>query len=247
MHLTCGRALATTAVLISALSLRGQSTPPSVQPYTVEFEITTTQTSGDVIVTQTDKEIVMRDSQGRTREEWTRFHPADQPAVTTVIIEDRAENTRLAWNSSSRIASAIKLPPPLEERKGCWSSDAGDFHMIHYDPAPGPPPPPSPNLKEENLGTQMIMGIEAHGRRTVQQIPVGQIGNDQPLVKIVESWSAPGLGLTLRQMRDDGRGTRSSMEVVRLDLNEPNPSEFQVPADKDPVPSGMHQYPCPGH
>jgi hypothetical protein len=37
------------------------------------------------------------------------------------------------------------------------------------------------------------------------------------------------------------------MEVVRLDLNEPNPSEFQVPADKDPVPSGMHQYPCPGH
>jgi hypothetical protein len=106
MHLTCGRALATTAVLISALSLRGQSTPPSVRPYTVEFEITTTQTSGDVIVTQTDKEIVMRDSQGRTREEWTRFHPADQPAVTTVIIEDRAE-TR-----DSRGTQAAASPAP---------------------------------------------------------------------------------------------------------------------------------------
>ena len=244
MHLTCGRALATIAVLISALFLRGQSTPPAVQPYTAEFEVTTTQPLGDVIRTDMWRRVSVRDSQDRTRTEWTHLYPSDQPAITTVIVFDPVEQTRISWSLANRVADVVKLLSPLEQRSGCWSRETGDYYpIITQTNPPNPALPPPLNLKEQDLGTQMIMGVEAHGRRKTQQIPAGQEGNDQPLVKIAEGWSAPSLGFNLRQIFDNEHGLRRTEEVVSLDLNEPNPSQFQLPADKDPLPE-MYQHPC---
>ena len=69
----------------------------------------------------------------------------------------------------------------------------------------------------EDLGTDTIQGVEAHGRRITTTIPAGEIGNAAPLVRTRETWMAvaPTLqGLVVREnsddpaIRQDDKGTR---------------------------------------
>lgn len=96
----------------------------------------------------------------------------------------------------------------------------------------------------EDLGTATIEGIEVQGRRLTYTIPTGEIGNDQPLTSVSETWSAPSLGIALRSTHDDPQSGKSSTEVVRLDLSEPPLSTFQPPEGYKVVTEEMHQVPC---
>lgn len=99
--------------------------------------------------------------------------------------------------------------------------------------------------KPEDLGTSIIEGVEVHGSRSTHTIPTGQIGNDQPLTSITESWIAPSLGgLALRTVQDDPQSGKSTTEVVRLDLSEPPLSTFQPPEGYKVIVEEMHQVPC---
>lgn len=97
----------------------------------------------------------------------------------------------------------------------------------------------------EDLGTDTIMGVEVRGTRITITTPVGRIGNDQPLVRTEERWSAPSLGgLTLRDINNDPQSGKSTRELVNLDLSEPDPSTFQPPEGYEVVTEEMHQVAC---
>ena len=98
----------------------------------------------------------------------------------------------------------------------------------------------------EDLGTDVIQGVEVRGRRTTRTIPVGQIGNDRPLVTTNEFWTAPSLGgLTLRSVNESPQSGKETREAVSLTIGDPDLSVFQPPEGYQVTVDELHQVPCP--
>ena len=96
----------------------------------------------------------------------------------------------------------------------------------------------------EDLGTDTILGVTVVGLRFTRTTPAGRIGNDVPLVRTTETWTAPNLGLVLRQIVDDPQNGKTTREVLSLDLNEPDPAIFAPPEGYEMIEEEMHPVPC---
>ena len=211
-------------------------------------------------ITHESTEVRAVDSQGRTLNTRTEGpFSADQPAFTWGNVNDPVENTQINWDSRTRQAGVIKLPPE-SERHGCWQSDSGqtsmNFGPLHPEEAPRPKiravatvaisHQDLPQAKVEDLGSTTIQGVEAHGQRWTTVTPVGKIGNDRELVTTNEVWTAMNLGINMRQVNDSPQGGRATTEVVHLDLSEPALSIFQPPEGYEVVTEELHQVACEG-
>jgi hypothetical protein len=96
------------------------------------------------------------------------------------------------------------------------------------------------NLKTEALGKQNIEGVEAEGTRTTFTIPAGEIGNEQPINIVTESWYSPELQVMMMRKHIDPRQGEMIYRLTNLRRAEPDPSLFSVPADytiKEALPS----------
>ena|GEM_PF-1752872 len=220
-------------------------------------------------ITNDWKEIGARDSQGRTLNVTTTSFdvPSSTPeenSITNAYASDPVAETDSRWSSHYTKATVLKLP---SDRHGCWVSNSGGHWAF------GPTTPKAPavasssksanagaatssrfqitirnsvplDYSEQDLGTQVIMGIEAHGRRTVTTTPAGSIGNDKPLVRTSEVWIATGLSTPLRQITADPRTGLETREVISLDLAEPPLSTFQPPEGYEIEMEELHEVPC---
>ena len=83
----------------------------------------------------------------------------------------------------------------------------------------------------ESLGTETIEGILVTGARMTTTFPVGSLGNDREFSSYTESWISPDLGLTIMAKTVDPRYGETTMRLINLSRNEPEPSLFQPPAD----------------
>ncbi|HSK65178.1 MAG TPA: hypothetical protein VK893_15095, partial [Pyrinomonadaceae bacterium] len=61
------------------------------------------------------------------------------------------------------------------------------------------------NEVKEQLGKQVIEGVEAEGTRTTITIPAGEIGNDRPIEIVSERWYSPELQLVVMTRHSDPR------------------------------------------
>ena len=68
------------------------------------------------------------------------------------------------------------------------------------------------------------------GKRVITTIPVGKIGNEQPIQVISESWVSPELKLTVREPDDDPRTGKPTMEMTHISREEPAADLFETPA-----------------
>jgi hypothetical protein len=234
--------------------------PHQRQPYTVEFRITTVQTlANGTTITRESTEIEAHDSQGRTLHSTIEQTPLQgmQPGMTANV-SDPVEGTQSRWDSRTRTARVTKLPPP-DERKGCWANEAGNFRTSWYEgPKPGAPAPNSTPLsggganvpvqrhtpEVEDLGKSTIQGIEVHGHRFTTTIPAGEIGNDQPIISVSETWSARELGIALREITDDPRSGKRTRELVNITQGEPDLTTFQPPEGYEVKIDELHQVTC---
>jgi hypothetical protein len=85
----------------------------------------------------------------------------------------------------------------------------------------------------EDLGTDTILGVEARGHRTTNTIPAGTIGNDAPLTRTTETWTAiaPGLtGLQVRMVSNDPQTGKTDKELTSFEQSEPDAAVFQAPS-----------------
>jgi hypothetical protein len=82
----------------------------------------------------------------------------------------------------------------------------------------------------ENLGTEMIGGVETVGQRETTTLEPGTIGNDAQLYITKEFWYSPQLGINLRVKRSDPRYGTQIFEVSDISRSEPDPKFFSVPA-----------------
>jgi YD repeat-containing protein len=263
------------AVPASAQLVSANHAPEPAAPYTAEFKITRVQTlANGATITHESKQIMARDSQGRTLNANTPLSAADdQPENTITVVHDPANNTQTTWDSRSRRVRVLKMAP--RGAQGCWSTVTGNSTSevggtmsttvsgaagsgagagssalnvrLPDNPAAGPASVPRSEPVRpvrEDLGTDTFLGVEVKGTRVTRTVPVGQIGNDVPLVTVSEMWSAPSLGLTLRDITDSAQSGKSTREAVSLDLGEPDPSLFQPPEGYEVTTEEMHPVAC---
>jgi hypothetical protein len=87
------------------------------------------------------------------------------------------------------------------------------------------------NNHSEKLGTRMIAGFLCDGNRTTGTTPVGEIGNDKPIVIMGESWVARDTGIVMLRIQDQPGDGRTTTEVTDLKLADPDTSLFAPPPD----------------
>lgn len=242
--------------LVDSRTAGGVASAPRT-PLTAEFRITRVQVlSTGTTITRVSQEVIARDAQGRNMRATTVLSSAGDPSNTNVNVFDPASGEQITWNTLSKHAHVLKTPVG-DQQHGCWSTSSGNAtsrfgelpppgsrSAVPADTATGSVLRSRTQPTRDDLGADTILGVEVHGVRTTRTIPAGQIGNDQPLVRTSESWTAPSLGLILRQITDDPQAGKTTREVVSIDLSDPSPAIFQPPAGYDVVTEEMLPVAC---
>jgi hypothetical protein len=189
-------------------------------PFTAEYKITQVQTlPNGTTITRDSTELKARDSQGRRFTETTIASPSGDQTPTTIFnVFDPVARTMTVWNNPGKRVTVFTMSTPGAAR----------------DCSAATPPVQRVGSKttSENLGTQAILDIESRGQRTSTTIPAGAIGNDAPLVRTFEIWTAVARGLKgtlMREISDDPRSGTRTVEIVSLTQGEPDTTNFQPP------------------
>jgi hypothetical protein len=173
----------------------------------------------------------------------TKERTAEKTEIATEIIEIEgdtqamrigagAEKDILKWKASA----ADGDPPPqmifhrVERQLKQGGAEQQDVTVVHAGAARGVPLLDE-NVKSEPLGKQMFEGVEAEGTRTTITIPAGQIGNERPIETVSESWFSAQLKTLVLSKQNDPRMGETTYKLTNIQLVEPLPSMFEVPAD----------------
>jgi hypothetical protein len=141
--------------------------------------------------------------------------PDDQKLAAEKMAKDVMVVTSTAGPASSvTLSSSGPLRPPM--------ADGNVFvhRMIGDDK----------DATTEKLPDQVIEGLTVHGTRTTSTIPVGAMGNDQPIVTTYETWYSPDLQMVVLAKRSDPRVGDTVTALTGVSRGEPAASLFQVPA-----------------
>ena len=85
--------------------------------------------------------------------------------------------------------------------------------------------------KVEQLGKQLVEGVDAEGTRTTVTIPAGEIGNERPIEIVDERWYSPELQTLVMSKRTDPMSGDMTYRLTNINRNEPVRSLFEVPGD----------------
>jgi hypothetical protein len=201
-----------------AMDMRAGSRTVKSAPFSATAETEFVQTLGNgSTITRKSTAMLYRDSEGRTRREQTLSHVGPfataEDAPQMIFISDPVAG--VSYMLDPRHRTARKMPtrsgPPRDR--------------------PEPPSRPDAEAKTKALGKQMIEGVEAEGTRSTITIPVGKIGNDQPLEIVSERWYAPALQEVILSKHSDPRYGVNTYRLKNINRSEPSASLFQPPAD----------------
>jgi hypothetical protein len=157
-------------------------------------------------------------------------------------------SVRYAFNASG---SSLSISSSTGGSGGGATVVSGNAVAESNDPNLLPQLPPklvsrvdSNRTKREDLGTETIEGIEAHGYRSTTTIPKGEAGNDRPIVLTSEYWRSRLFPFTVREINDDPRSSRRIKELVSVSVTEPELATFQPPQGMEVKTTELHQVPC---
>lgn len=176
---------------------------------------------------------IARDSVGRTREEITLSalgpFAASGQAPHIAFIRDPAagkDYTIYIINEDKKTVIAFSHPAGTNEpgrRLMKQKMNAGE----------------DSNVQTVSLGTKTIDGLTVQGTRRTRTIPVGQIGNDRPIVITRDEWYSPDLQMVISSTRSDPRFGTTTYQLTNINRAEPPQSLFMVPPDYTVAPGGM--------
>jgi hypothetical protein len=101
--------------------------------------------------------------------------------------------------------------------------------------------------KSEDLGTQVMQGITAQGKRVTRVIAAGQEGNEKEIDIVTETWYSPDLQTLVMSKASDPRYGETTYQLTGLSRAEPDPALFAVSGYA--ITEGramMHQRPAAG-
>jgi hypothetical protein len=191
-------------------------------PYTATASDTFTQTlaNGNTIQ-RTTTATVARDSSGRTYEQRTvtggPFTSGNGPTTIT-FIEDPVAGYSYVLNATTKVAMRRAIHTPGGNGPLAQGTPRGER-------------PANPNVVETDLGTNMVNGVNAQGKRSVHTIPAGTIGNAQAITSTNETWFSPDLHVIVSATRNDPRTGATVYALTNVQRAEPAATLFQVPSD----------------
>jgi len=167
-----------------------------------------------------------RDSEGRTRREQSLNSvgglASNTNLPTVVFLSDPVAGVNYALNPSSRTGTRS-----VGGGRGFGGQQGNRGGRLRGGAAGSTPQ----NAKTESLGSKTLEGVTAEGTRTTVTIPAGQMGNEQPLQTVVESWYSADLRTVVLSRRSDPRSGETVTRYTNINRTEPPPALFEAPPD----------------
>ena len=202
-------------------------------PFSATAETEFVQTLGDgSTITRKNTALLYRDSEGRTRRDQTLSHvgpfaTADD-APQMIFINDPVAGVNYMLDPRNQTVRKMPSrggpPPPRPEQSEPRSPRNKPPNEMTTEQS-------KPEAKTESLGKQMIESVEAEGTRSTITIPVGKIGNSQPLEIMSERWYSSALQEVILSKHSDPRYGLNIYRLKNINRSEPSASLFQVPAE----------------
>jgi hypothetical protein len=183
---------------------------------------------------------VYRDSEGRERRE-------EGSPMNAVFITDPVAKTSYTLYPETKTASKTSgaktfffqasnsKSEPFFVRSSGATVFNGAVHVLGTNAVSTPPnltvtvgPEPGSG-KVEDLGTQVIEGVQAKGTRATTIIPAGQIGNDREIEVVDERWYSSDLQLTVMTRHSDPRVGENTYKLTNIQRIEQVRSLFEIP------------------
>jgi len=198
-------------------------TPKAGAPFTLTLQTEAVRTLYDGgTVTMVNQRKIARDATGKIYQERWFLVPKNgkiESQMTTIQISD--PNAHTHYNCFM-----------LEAKHVCELTTFAPSTTAVYK-MEGPPPGPLPNdagtVIHEDLGKQLVSGVETTGTRDATIYNPGVFGNDRKVTVEREFWYSPQLGINLLSKRSDPRFGTQTFTVTNLILSEPDAKLFDLP------------------
>lgn len=203
-----------------------KSTPVLGKPYSADSQTDVVQTlaDGNRIVRHTSGKFY-RDSTGRTRREQTFANVSPSiPGETKIFLENPSTNSFWVMDPGEKTTRHMTNIT----YKKIQHEDAANHPL---GPATLPKLDESRDIVTTNLGQKTIQGVPCNGKRDTITIPAGQIGNEQPIVIVTETWFSPAIEAVVSSTTNDPRFGQTTYQLQNIKLGEPASQLFEPPAD----------------
>ena len=183
---------------------------------TVTAEWTKVLEDGSTLTVQNHR-IVVRDGAGRIYQERRRLLPKDsqqQPDLMRIEISNPATHQKYFCRTVDHVCT-------LEDYTGPNAASAQEVGTQRDDYG---------TLLREDLGKNIVNGLDAVGTRETRTLNAGTIGNDRPISIVKEIWYSPQLGINISVKRLDPRHGTEIFNLTDISLAEPDPALFSLPA-----------------
>jgi hypothetical protein len=193
-------------------------------------------------ITRRDSTSVYRDSDGRTRKEQTLSaigpFAADGKAHQMTFIQDPVAGVHYVLDAQNKAAQKMKANtkagPGRQRPQSREREDRGpQNHKL------------SGQVRVESLGTQVIEGVQAEGKRSTFTIPAGQIGNEKAIEIVDERWYSSELQVMVLSRHSDPRMGEHVYRLTNISRSEPAKTLFEVPSDYTVTERSFNRGPAP--
>lgn len=196
--------------------------PTTHHPYIIELEQKREQTLEDgTHIVQISHQKRYRDSQGRTRVDYSLSSETGEFSRTNISVYDPNGKTTLNWMIGDHMESTYNT----NTMPGSVTAD-----VPHQSFPSATQSRPKPLRTNEQLGIQDVQGFACVATRSTTVYPVGMVGNDRPITSVYEHCVSNEFGLALSDKTVDPRSGTNTLTAVSISREEPNPSLFQPPA-----------------
>lgn len=227
-------------------------------PYSATAVTTSVQTLGDgTRITKTVQASLARDSEGRTRREqsldslgpWTTnvqhsivsildpvaqvryiLQPDGKTALKTPLMRASGELVKRRIDDTAAAELKARMDKAKVEvekvRTENWVMvTTGGQNIGVAVTAQG-----RNNVQRDDLGSRVIEGVNATGRRETRTIQIGEVGNDRPIQITSETWYSDELQTVVFSKHSDPRVGDSEYKLTNVSRAEPSRNLFEVPA-----------------
>jgi hypothetical protein len=203
-------------------------TPVPDAPFTgvIKVDRTIVRPDGKVESLKTIRDTA-RDSRGRIYNVFRALVPADfagtPPTIRVHFYDPQTRNYAYLYPNQHTYTTGTVNHPPAAEPADLIASPAGNSVPLNQF------------TKQEDLGTQSIEGITAHGVRETQTIPAANSSTGSEVVLTDEYWYSDDLHMNVMVKHNDPRKGSVTMTITKATRTDPDPSLFQIPEGYKPA------------
>lgn len=166
-----------------------------------------------------------RDSSGRTRREQTfgNVDPSNPgPHEVKIFVDDPVANAAYVFDPGEKsVIRRTRSSKFLDERENQNNPSVGSLPKLDE----------SRDIVKQDLGQKTIEGVACTGTMQTITIPAGQIGNEQPIAIVTETWFAPSIDAIVQSSTNDPRFGNTVYQLHNIQLSEQPLSLFEPPAN----------------